>query len=67
MLSDGRKVTKELFHTVLNEELAKISSMVGDKQFANGKYDEAVALFDELTTNDQFAEFLTLRGYEKLN
>jgi malate synthase len=67
VLSDGRKVTKELFHTVLNEELAKISSMVGDKQFANGKYDEAVALFDELTTNDQFAEFLTLRGYEKLN
>jgi malate synthase len=67
VLSDGRKVTKELFHTVLNEELAKINTMVGDKQFANGKYDEAVALFDELTTNDQFAEFLTLRGYEKLN
>jgi malate synthase len=52
---------------VLNEELSKIRSMVGDKQFTNGKYDEAVALFDELTTNDQFAEFLTLRGYEKLN
>ncbi len=67
VLSDGRKVTKELFHTVLGEELDKIKSMVGEKQFANGKYDEAAALFDELTTNDQFVEFLTLRGYEKLN
>jgi malate synthase len=67
VLSDGRKVTKELFHTVLGEELVSIKSIVGEKQFASGKYTEAAGLFDELTTNDQFAEFLTLRGYEKLN
>ncbi len=67
VLSDGRKVTKELFHTVLSEELEKIKSMVGEKRYSSGKYSEAVALFDELTTNDQFVEFLTLRGYEKLN
>src|SRR6202011_729149 len=66
-LDDGRKVTKELFRSVLDEELAKIEAQIGEKCFADGKYDEAVALFDELTTNDQFAEFLTLRGYEKLN
>jgi malate synthase len=67
VLSDGRKVTKELFHTVLGEELDKVKALVGEKQFANGKYEEAAALFDALTTNDQFEEFLTLRGYEKLN
>jgi malate synthase len=67
VLADGRKVTKELFHTVLSEELGKIKSTVGEKRFSGGKYSEAVALFDELTTNDQFVEFLTLRGYEKLN
>jgi malate synthase len=67
VLSDGRKVTKELFHTVLREELTKIRSLVGEQQFAQGKYAEASTLFDELTTNDQFAEFLTLRGYDKLN
>jgi malate synthase len=67
VLSDGRKVNKTLFHSVLGEELQKIKSIVGEKQFASGKYQEAAALFDELTTNDQFAEFLTLRGYEKLN
>jgi malate synthase len=67
ILSDGRKVTKELFHIVLEEELGKNKSMVGEKHFANGKYNEATALFDELIINDQFVEFLTLRGYEKLN
>jgi len=67
VLSDGRKVTKELFHSVLGEELDKVRELVGEKQFAKGKYEEAAALFDELTTNDQFEEFLTLRGYEKLN
>jgi malate synthase len=67
VLSDGRKVTTELFHIVVGEELDKINSMVGEEQFAKGRYEEAAALFDELTTNDQFVEFLTLRGYEKLN
>src|SRR3984885_2068618 len=67
VLSDGRKVNTDLFHSVLGEELDRIKSMVGDKQFANGKYDEAIALFDGLTTNGQVAEFLTLRGYEELN
>jgi malate synthase len=66
ILSDGRKVTKELFHAVLAEELEKIKSMVGEKRFSAGKYQEAAALFDELTTNDQFVEFLTMAGYEKL-
>ena len=66
-LADGRKVTRELFHSVLGEELEKIKSMVGEERFSKGKYQEAVQLFDELITNDQFVEFLTLRGYDRLN
>jgi malate synthase len=67
MLDDGRKVTKELFRSVLNEELAKIKTQIGEKRFANGKFDVARELFDWITTDDEFAEFLTLPGYEKLN
>jgi malate synthase len=67
ILADGRKVTKELFHIVLGEELKKIKSMVGEERFSNGRFQEAAELFDELTTNDQFVEFLTLRGYDRLN
>jgi malate synthase len=67
VLSDGRKVTKELFRTVLGEELAKIKATVGEKHFEKGRYHEAAALFSDLTTSDRFVEFLTIPGYEKLD
>jgi malate synthase len=53
-------VSKELFRTVLHEELAKV------KRFEGDKFDSARDLFDSITTDDQFAEFLTLPAYEKL-
>jgi malate synthase len=67
VLSDGRKVTKELFRSVLREELEKIKTTVGAARFEKGKFDTARELFDKITTDDEFAEFLTLPGYEKLD
>ena len=61
VLDDGRKVTKELFRSVLDAELAKV------KRFATDKFDTARELFDRITTDDDFVEFLTLPGYEKLH
>ena len=37
------------------------------KRFAGDKFDTARDLFDKITTNDEFVEFLTLPGYEKLD
>ena len=59
-LNDGRKVTKELFRKVLEEELGKVQRSNGDR------FDAARELFDQITTDDDFVEFLTLPGYEKL-
>lgn len=67
VLADGRKVTKELFRTVLSEELDKVKGAVGEERFAKGKYDVARELFDRITTEDTFVEFLTLPGYDKLS
>ena len=67
VLSDGRKVTKELFRSVLREELEKIKTTVGAARFEKGKFDTARELFDKITTDEEFAEFLTLPGYEKLD
>jgi malate synthase len=66
VLSDGRKVTKELFHEIMKSELSKIRTATGDKRFNGGRYKDAAQLFDSLTTNDEFIEFLTLPGYEAL-
>ena len=67
VLTDGRKVTRELFRRVLDEELAKIKAQAGEQRFSGGRFDVARELFDKITTDDEFAEFLTLPGYEKLN
>ena len=65
-LSDGRKVTLELYHKFAEEELEKIKKMVGDEKFEKGKYRTALELMNKLTEDKQFDEFLTLVAYEKI-
>src|SRR5688572_23509215 len=62
MLDDGRKVTKELFRKLLNEELVKVKDAG-----AEGKLDEGAKLFERITTDDQYVEFLTLPAYQLID
>jgi malate synthase len=64
VLSDGRKVTVELFEQLLAEELGKVKEIVGEDNFASGTYEKAAELFAKLTISDEFVEFLTLPAYE---
>ncbi len=66
VLDDGRKVTRELFRKLLPEELAKVRTLLGEEAWSAGKYEEAAKLFDEITTSDDYVEFLTLPGYDWL-
>jgi malate synthase len=65
VLADGRKITRELVRKLLPEELAKVRSLLGEQAWQAGCYEEAAALFDQLT-GDEYVEFLTLPGYERL-
>ena len=65
-LDDGRQVTKELVAACLPEEMAKIRELLGTA-YADGKYDDAAAIFADLVNSDTFVEFLTLPAYERLN
>src|SRR5689334_10724105 len=62
-LEDGRKVTVELFRQLLGEELAKVKS----SQAEGGRYDEAAKLFERLTSDDRYVEFLTLPAYQQID
>ena len=66
-LDDGRKVDVPMFRQVLREELEKVKAGLGPDRYARGRFPEASALFDKITTDEQFVEFLTLPGYERLN
>ena len=66
MLADGRKMTKELYASLVQEEMEKIRALVGEKKFAEGRYALARTLFDDLVVRDEFPEFLTLKAYDNL-
>lgn len=66
ILDDGRKVTVEMYHSLKKEELERIRQELGEEAYSNGRFAEAVELFDRLILQDEFAEFLTLPGYEVL-
>jgi malate synthase len=66
ILNDGRRVTIELFRQLMGEELQKIKSALGEKQFASRKFDAAATILDQIITDDHFVEFLTLPAYQYL-
>jgi len=66
-LADGRPVTAELVRSLIDEELEKIRSLIGEQRYDNGHFTAARHLFEELVTGEDFAEFLTLGAYEKLD
>jgi len=60
-LDDGRKVTADMVRALVPEELAKIKAGGFD-----GKFDRAAQIFEQMSTQDNFAEFLTLPLYEEI-
>lgn len=62
-LEDGRKVTAELVRALIPEELAKVKALVGGD---TSTYDRAAQIFEEMSTSEDFAEFLTLPLYEEV-
>jgi malate synthase len=62
-LEDGRKVTAELVRGLIPEELAKVKEVVGGD---TKTYDRAAQIFEQMSTSEDFAEFLTLPLYEEV-
>lgn len=66
-LEDGRRVTKELFRQLLAEELAKVKDSLGEEAWAAGRYAEGAELFERITADDTYVEFLTLPAYQRID
>jgi malate synthase len=61
VLDDGRKVTSAMVRALVPEELAKIKA--GGFE---GRFDRAAEIFTQMSTQETFAEFLTLALYEEI-
>jgi malate synthase len=60
VLSDGRKVTAQLFREILDEELTRLK---GGRAYLDG----AARLLEEITLAKEFKAFLTLDAYQQLH
>ena len=62
VLDDGRKVTAEMVRALIPEELSKVKEVAG----SGPTYDRAARIFEQMSTQEAFAEFLTLPLYEEI-
>ena len=59
-LADGTQATPALLDRLIDEEMARVRSEIGADSYDRGRFAEAVRLFRELSSSDDFEEFLTL-------
>jgi malate synthase len=59
-------VTRDLVRRLEREELQKIKDAIGHERYAQGRFEDATALFEEVALSREFVEFLTLPGYARL-
>jgi malate synthase len=66
-LDDGRVITTELYNEILPSEIENIKAYVGVDAFVNGRFEEAINLFNDLALQNEYLEFLTLPAYDKID
>ena len=67
VLADGRPVDRALCSALFDDELRKIERLVGAERFKRGKFQLARKLIEQIVTDDEFTDFMTLVGYEHLD
>jgi len=66
-LDNGKRVTRELFVQLVDEEMDRIQKEVGAERFAKGRFPEARDLYVKGSTSEEFDEFLTVPAYAILD
>ena len=64
VLDDGRKVTADMVREMIPQELDKVKAVAADG--AQSHYERAAVIFEDMSTSETFAEFLTLPLYEEI-
>jgi malate synthase len=60
-------VTPELIGAVIDDEMKRIEEEIGASRFEKGRFAEARALFERISTASSLETFLTLPAYEALD
>jgi malate synthase len=63
-LDDGRTITHSLYEDMRDDEIEKIQHVVGSQAYQEGKFTQAICIFNKLVVQDKWEDFLTLPAYD---
>lgn len=63
-LDDGREINLHLYTELRDSEIENIKNEVGSKTYQQGKYVQAICIFNKLVVQDKWEDFLTLPAYD---
>ncbi|MBL7744638.1 MAG: malate synthase A [Chitinophagaceae bacterium] len=63
-LNDGRTITHSLYEDLRDDEIEKIQHTVGSQAYQEGKFTQAICIFNKLVVQDKWEDFLTLPAYD---
>jgi malate synthase len=66
-INDGRSITPELVRKAIAEELEKLKERQGGAGTESNRFDLAARLFEQITNETEFPEFMTLVSYEHID
>ena len=66
-LDDGRPITEEMFLETVAGVLEELKEQVGEAYFETHNYELAAQLFSEISLEEAFTDFLTLKAYTYLD
>jgi malate synthase len=61
--ADGKRVSREMVWALEREELESLRNGIGIDRYNGGRFEEAVAIFEQVALGESFVEFLTLPAY----
>lgn len=64
---NGTQVTEALYDQLKKEELLQIKDLLGEEAYENGRFKEAMELFDKLVKSPKLEEFLTIPAYHLID
>ncbi len=65
-LADGRMIDEALIRRLMADEIEQLKTTLGKGRFYGGHFITAIDLFETVTFDDEFADFLTLPAYRQL-
>jgi malate synthase len=67
LAGEGPQVTPALVQLLAREELGRIRQAIGEETFAQGRFDEARQLLEQVALSEEFPEFLTVPAYNYID